>query len=120
MKQGPIPGVNIAHNTASGGYQGGELVDDSLRRAGPSKLRTTRYRGFTHGWGWNPLMTIAPPNPVPVGTVETRPSSGSEVDLQSLVRRETPPVRALVESIGRIIRSSPERPGFSLRAERRG
>ena len=29
MKQGPIPGVNIAHNTASGGYQGGELVDDS-------------------------------------------------------------------------------------------
>ena len=29
MKQGPIPGVNIAHNTASKGYRRGELDDDS-------------------------------------------------------------------------------------------
>ena len=29
MKQGPIPGVNIAHNTASRGYRRGELDDDS-------------------------------------------------------------------------------------------
>ena len=29
MKQGPIPGVNMAHNTASKGYQRGELVDVS-------------------------------------------------------------------------------------------
>ena len=29
MKRGPIPGVNMAYNTASRGYQGGELVDDS-------------------------------------------------------------------------------------------
>ena len=29
MKPGPIPGVNMAHNTASRDYQGGELDDDS-------------------------------------------------------------------------------------------
>ena len=29
MKQGPIPGVNIAHNTASRGYRRGELDDNS-------------------------------------------------------------------------------------------
>ncbi len=29
MKQGPIPGGNIAHNTASRGYRRGELDDDS-------------------------------------------------------------------------------------------
>src|SRR4051812_41627586 len=56
MKPGPIPGVNIAHNTASGGYLGGELVDDPLRRAGPSTLRTTRYRRFSHGWGCYPRL----------------------------------------------------------------
>jgi hypothetical protein len=28
IRQGSIPGVNIAHNTASRGYQGGKLVDD--------------------------------------------------------------------------------------------
>jgi hypothetical protein len=28
MKQGRIPGVNIAHNTATKGYRGGELNDN--------------------------------------------------------------------------------------------
>jgi hypothetical protein len=25
-----------------------------LRRAGPSTLRTIRYRRFSQGWGWDP------------------------------------------------------------------
>ena len=38
MKMGPISGVNIAHNTASRGYQGGELVDDSAPVSWPLNI----------------------------------------------------------------------------------
>ena len=38
MKQGRIPGVNIAHNTASRGYQGGELDEDSTPVSRPLNI----------------------------------------------------------------------------------
>ena len=38
MKQGPIPGVNIAHNTTSRGYRGGELDDDSTPVSRPLNI----------------------------------------------------------------------------------
>jgi hypothetical protein len=38
MKPGPIPGVNIAHNTASRGYRGGELDDDSTPVSWPLNI----------------------------------------------------------------------------------
>ena len=54
MKSGPIPEVNIAHNTASRGYREVNWMTIPLRSAGPSTLRTTRYRRFSHGWGCYP------------------------------------------------------------------
>src|SRR5262245_19467958 len=38
MKRGPIPGVNIAHNTASRGYQGGDLHDESTPVSRPLNI----------------------------------------------------------------------------------
>jgi hypothetical protein len=38
MKQGPILGVNIAHNTAFRGYRGGELDDDSTSVSRPLNI----------------------------------------------------------------------------------
>ena len=38
MKQGPIPGVNMAHNTASMSYQGGELDEDSTPVSRPFNM----------------------------------------------------------------------------------
>jgi len=38
MKQGPIPGVNMAHNTASRGYREGDLDDDSAPVSRPLNM----------------------------------------------------------------------------------
>ena len=38
MKRGPIPVVNMAHNTASSGYRGGELDDDSTPVSRPLNM----------------------------------------------------------------------------------
>ncbi len=45
MKRGPIPGVNIAQIPHPGAIEGVKRASP-LRRAGPSTLRPTRYRGF--------------------------------------------------------------------------
>jgi hypothetical protein len=38
MKQGPIPRVNIAHNTVPRGYRGAELDDDSTPVSRPLNI----------------------------------------------------------------------------------
>src|SRR5262249_226613 len=62
MKQGPIRGVNIGHNTASRGYQGGELDDDSTPVSQPLKISHNTLPQVLARMGLLPQDAVTPPD----------------------------------------------------------
>jgi hypothetical protein len=60
MKPGPILGVNIAHNTASGGYQAGELDDDSTPVSRPLNIAHNTLPQVFARMGLLPLLLFQP------------------------------------------------------------
>ena len=56
MKQGPIPEVNIAHNTASRGYRGGQLDDESTPVSRPLNIAHNTLPQDSAQMGLLPLL----------------------------------------------------------------
>jgi hypothetical protein len=72
MEPGPIPGVNIAHNTTSRGYRGGDLDDDSTPVSRPLDIAHNTLpqdfaqlgrRGFKDMFSGNAMTITGPSEP---------------------------------------------------------